>query len=195
MNELIIASHNQGKICEYKAFFPQYKFFGLNELNYQEEIKEMADSFEKNALYKAQVIFEHFQKPTISDDSGLLINALPGALGVRTKRFSKTGMSEDNIDLLLKKLEAKQNRTAIFKSVICLYLSAEEYYFFTGETFGEITKERRGERGFAYDSVFLVSELNKTYAELSLAEKNKVSHRAKAMTKLSRYLNEKNLSL
>ena len=111
----------------------------------------------------------------------MIVETLPGELGVKSKRFSKSGQDDDNIDLLLKKLQTAVNRKAYFVTVICLYLNENDYRFFTGRTDGKILYERKGNFGFGYDPVFEVAGLNKTYAELDVKEKHSYSHRGKAI--------------
>ena len=181
--KIIIASQNIGKIKEYQNAFKDLEFevLSLNDLDYKTEIAETGKTFEDNAYIKAKAIYDKYKLPVIADDSGLVVEALPGELGVKSKRFSPSGQDEDNIDLLLMKLEGKANRSAYFVTVICLYVNENDYQFFTGKTNGKILYERKGSYGFGYDPVFEVAGLGKTYAELTVEEKHAYSHRGKAI--------------
>jgi XTP/dITP diphosphohydrolase len=188
--KIIIASQNIGKIKEYQNAFKNLEFevVSLNDLNFDLEIEETGATFEENALIKAKAIYDKYNLPVIADDSGLLVEALPGELGVKSKRFSPSAQDEDNIDLLLEKLEGEVNRSAYFVTVICLYMNEKDYRFFTGRTNGKILYERKGNHGFGYDPVFEVAGLNKTYAELDVKEKHSYSHRGKAIDLLLKEL-------
>lgn len=183
MKEIMIASRNTGKINEYINGLKSIKLRVKTLLDFQDfpEIEENGASFEENALLKAKAVYDAYGLPVIADDSGLAVRALKGLLGVKSKRFSKTGKDDDNIALLLEKLVDKADKKAEFKTVICYYRSPEDILYFSGTTTGTIINERRGTNGFGYDPVFLVDGINKTYAELKLDEKQKYSHRGKAI--------------
>jgi XTP/dITP diphosphohydrolase len=191
-SKIIIASQNIGKIKEYQNAFKDLEFevLSLNELDNETEIDESGKTFEENAYIKAKAIFDTYGLPVIADDSGLIVETLPGELGVKSKRFSKSGQDDDNIDLLLKKLQTAVNRKAYFVTVICLYLNENDYRFFTGRTDGKILNEKKGSFGFGYDPVFEVAGLNKTYAELTVEEKHSYSHRGKAIDLLLEEINK-----
>jgi XTP/dITP diphosphohydrolase len=181
--KIIIASQNIGKIKEYQNAFKDLEFevLSLNDLDYKTEIAETGKTFEDNAYIKAKAIYDKYKLPVIADDSGLVVKALPKELGVKSKRFSPSGQDDDNIDLLLKKLEGNANRSAYFVTVICLYVNENDYRFYKGKTDGKILYERKGKFGFGYDPVFEVAGLSKTYAELDVKEKHSYSHRGKAI--------------
>ncbi len=145
------------------------------------EIEETGKTFEENAILKAKAVHEVISNTILADDSGLVVNALPSQLGVKSKRFSKTQTDSDNIDLLLEKLKNKTDRTAYFICVIVLLIDKDTIKVYQGKTTGKITYQRQGDNGFGYDPVFLVDEVNKTYAEMTLSEKQIYSHRGKAI--------------
>ncbi len=196
MNELIIASKNRGKIEEYKNALKPLGFSLKSLLDFPEieDVEEIGESFVENAIIKAKAIYNLTKKPIIADDSGLCVDALPEELGVRSKRFSSSGNDEDNIDLLLKKLSNISNRNASFVCVICFYSSFDSVKTYSGKTDGLIIDERRGKNGFGYDPIFYLPDLNKTFAQLNILEKQEVSHRGKAINKLIEDLNNENFN-
>ena len=196
MKELIIASNNAGKIKEYKQALSNknIKILTLNDFE-SIEIEEPYSSFEENALLKAKTIFDKFKIPCLSDDSGLVVEALPEELGVKSKRFSISNTDEDNIKLLLEKLQNQHNRNAYFICVICLYLSPTDIRVYQGKTQGLIIDQQRGNNGFGYDPVFLVPQYNKTFAELTINEKQELSHRGKAIKLMIEDLKNENIDI
>jgi XTP/dITP diphosphohydrolase len=183
MKEIIIASKNSGKISEYKNGFKNIKLKIKTLLDYPgfQEIEETGNTFKENAYLKAKAVYDFYKIPVIADDSGLIVKALPDDLGVKSKRFSKSERDDDNISLLLEKLADKLDKTAEFVTVICYYKSPEDIKYFSGRTLGKIVDNMRGNNGFGYDPVFLVHGIEKTYAELDINEKQKYSHRGKAI--------------
>ncbi len=185
--KIIIASNNQGKIEEIKQIL-NIEVKTLKDLNIVEDIEEFGLTFEQNALIKAQAISKKFPNDIIiSDDSGIEVRALDYAPGVYTKRFSnaRENIDFENNKLLLAKMEGKSDRYARFKSVVCVY--SEKYdicSFFSGCVEGEIGHEIDGVEGFGYDPIFIYE--NKSFARLSIEEKNSLSHRFKALSKLQK---------
>ena len=162
----------------------------LDDLNFRDEILETEDTIEGNALLKADHIYKKFEINCFSDDTGLFVDSLDGEPGVKSARFAgDSSNSEDNIRLVLEKLIGEENRDAIFRTVICLIINGEIYYFH-GEVNGVITKEKTGDKGFGYDPIFIPEGFNKTFSEFTLEEKNKLSHRAIAVSKLVKFLNK-----
>ncbi|MFA7075916.1 MAG: RdgB/HAM1 family non-canonical purine NTP pyrophosphatase [Candidatus Izemoplasmatales bacterium] len=188
MKEIIIASANPGKIKEYQNALNDYKLYSMIDLGVNVEIEETGITFQENALIKAKALYDLYQKPVLADDSGIIVKSLPNELGVKSKRFSKEESDEENIRLLLKKLKNKIDRSAYFITVICLYINPFDIRYFEGRTEGLIIEHPRGKNGFGYDPIFLVNGTDKTYAELNLNEKQNLSHRGKAITKLIRNL-------
>lgn len=189
MKELIIVSENTGKIKEYQDKLKPIKCIPYQSLVAIKAIEETGLTFKENAYIKAKAVFDHINRPCIGDDSGLVVEALPNQLGVHSKRFSKQATTASNNQLLLEKLKGIDNRKASFHTVICLLVPGQEPRYYEGTLHGRITHQARGESGFGYDPLFEVSSTHKTLAELSLKEKNALSHRARAIEKLMEDLN------
>ena len=186
---IVLASNNVGKIKEYQNAFKDLnvELLSLDDVNIKIEVEETEDNFKDNALLKAKTIYEIVKMPVLADDSGLTVHVLKNLLGVKSKRFSKTGKDIDNNRLLLEKLKGSSDRSAEFVTVICLYMSDCDIRFFEGRTKGEILKEFHGDLGFGYDPLFRVDGTDKTYAEMTLDEKQIFSHRGKAIRKMIEY--------
>ena len=152
-------------------------------------VEETGTTFLENALLKAKEIYKIAKIPTISDDSGLMVDALGGEPGVYSARYAGEPSDDNrNIDKLLSNLKDEPNRTARFKSVIAAVFSEEDVLVSEGECKGVIIDEKRGQNGFGYDPIFYVEEMNKTFAEMSDAEKNSLSHRGNAIRALKEQL-------
>ena len=192
--ELIIASHNQDKLNEFKKIIGnKIKLYSLYELGFNDEIPEREKTVEKNAVFKAQYINKETGKNVFADDTGLEIDSLNGEPGVYSARYAGIEKnSEKNIDLVLNKLKNKKNRKARFKTVISL-IHNNKTINFEGIVEGQITNKREGENGFGYDSIFQPHGNALTFAQMSLDEKNKISHRSIAINKMTQYLKENNL--
>lgn len=190
--KICFATNNKKKIEEVKvALGPEFELVSLQEIGCFEELPETGDTLDHNAFQKARYVKEHFGVDCFADDTGLEVEALNGAPGVYSGRFAGEPRSDErNIDLLLEKMEGKTNRKARFRTVIALILEGKEYQF-EGVAEGEILKERVGEKGFGYDPVFKPIGFDKTFAELSLEEKNEISHRGKAVKALIEFLNHR----
>jgi len=185
MAKLLLATNNPGKVREYKSLFQDlpYEVVTLAEQGITVEVEEVGDSLEQNARLKATTLVAKSQILTLADDSGLEVDALVGEPGPLSHRYAGEGASDsDRVNYLLSRLQGIPwpERTARFRCVIALALPGGEVEFCHGECLGIITMEPRGETGFGYDPIFYVPELDKTMAELSLAEKNRVSHRGRA---------------
>jgi XTP/dITP diphosphohydrolase len=188
---LCFASSNQHKIQEVRACLdPDFQLVGLEEIGCKDELPEEQPTLEGNSFQKAEYVYKNFSVACFADDSGLEVEALGGAPGVYSARYAGDQRSaEDNIQLLLKNLAASQNRRARFRTVITLITSAATTQF-EGIVSGQIIKEYRGSGGFGYDPVFLPDGYSKTLAEMSMEEKNAISHRAQAVNKLVGFLKE-----
>jgi XTP/dITP diphosphohydrolase len=190
---ICFATNNEHKLKEVKQVM---KFVGLDILSLQdvhcsEELPETQNTLEGNSLQKAQYVFEKYSIPCFADDTGLEVDALKGAPGVYSARYAGIQKnSNDNIDLLLKNMEMEENRKAHFRTVIALIGVDDTPTLFEGNIHGSILRERKGSSGFGYDPVFVPQGYSKTFAEMTLDEKNKVSHRAIAVSKLERYLKQ-----
>lgn len=189
--ELVFVSGNNNKVKEIQKKLPlTYQLKGLKDLDVSEDIPETSDTFEGNAKQKASYVYSKFNLNCFADDSGLEVDYLGGAPGVYSARFA--GEEKDdakNNSLLLEKLNGVSNRKARFKTVICLILEGKEY-FFKGLVEGVITDNYKGDDGFGYDPIFMPNGYDKTFAEMTLDEKNQLSHRAIAVQKMIDFLNE-----
>jgi len=192
--KLIFASNNKNKIKEIKNQVPDsIEILSLEDIGCMVDIPETADTIEGNALLKANYIKRHYGFNCFADDSGLEVDALAGAPGVYSARYAGEDKNDQaNNAKLLSELEAKDNRKANFKTVIALHYNGEEHLF-TGIIEGEILKEAQGEGGFGYDPLFQATGMTKSFAELTLEEKNAVSHRGKAVSQLVAFLKGKEI--
>lgn len=195
MRNIVFASSNDGKTAEIKKILENsYQVLNLIDIGCTVDIPETADTFQGNALQKSTYVWEHFNMDCFADDSGLEVNSLGGAPGVFSARYSGTRDSESNIDYLLENLKNTNDRSAQFRTVISLLIDGKNH-FFEGIIEGTILHERRGNGGFGYDPIFVPNGYNKSFAELDASEKNKISHRAIALTKMIEYLeNQQNHS-
>ena len=188
--KIVFATNNAHKLEEVAAILGDgYEVLSLREIGCDADIPETADTFAGNALQKAQYVKQHYGYDCFADDSGLEVDALDGAPGVYSARYSGGG-SEANMDKLLHNLMGKNERGAQFRTVIAL-LIGEETQLFEGVVRGAIIEERRGEGGFGYDPIFVPEGYEHTFAELGSEVKNRISHRAKAVELLAQYLNKK----
>ena len=191
---LILATTNKGKVREIGSIFAEtsIEFIGLDSLGEIPEIVEDGMTFRDNALIKAKTIYELSGENALAEDSGLCVDYLNGAPGVFSARFAGTKSDSDNIDKLLTLMNGvpEDRRTAQFKSVFCLIIDGNEY-FFDGWIKGQIIYERRGSGGFGYDPVFVPDGYLETFAEIGDDIKNSISHRAMAIGKLKEFLYSK----
>lgn len=187
--ELVFATANQNKVIEVQKVVGQkFKLLSLNDIGCVEEIPETADSFKGNALQKAKFIYDKFKLNCFADDSGLEVIALNNEPGVYSARYAgEPKNDESNIKKLLNNLKNEINRKACFKTVIALIIDGKEQ-FFEGIINGQISQKIIGNGGFGYDPVFIPDGFDKTFAQMSLDEKNLISHRAIATQKLVEFL-------
>ncbi len=188
MKELVIASNNPGKIREIREVVRGIELLSLSDIGFTEEIPEPFHTFEENALAKASAIYSATSKNVFADDSGLCINALNGAPGVDSAHYSGKRDDEANLQKALSELKASDDRSAFYKAVICLMWEGEVYYF-EGICEGQIIEQKRGERGFGYDPIFIPAGYDETFGELPSDIKNSISHRGKAVRKMVEWLN------
>lgn len=190
--EIVLATNNKHKLQEVRAFLSPHKIvvYGLNDLNLKpEEVEENAPDYKGNALLKAQSVAKLTSFPVIADDSGLEIEAMNNEPGLHSARFASSRGGHDNaIQDILETLKDKENRKARFVCDIILLNEGDKPLLFEGIAEGEIAHERDGNGGFGYDPIFYSYEAKKRFSELSQEEKNKVSHRGKALYKLLTYL-------
>ncbi len=188
--EIYFITTNQNKVLEINNLLQNtgINVLSQNELGFNDEIEETGNTFEENAILKAQTVFNLYRKPMFAEDSGLEIKALNGEPGVRSARYSgENGSSSDNINLVLKKMKNIHDRRARFTTVIA-YIKEDKIYTFKGIINGNITKETRGTSGFGYDPIFVPEGYDRTFAEFSQDEKNLISHRSQAVKKFIEFL-------
>jgi len=187
--ELIFATQNKNKAYEIQGLLPaNIAVKSLQDINCTDDIPEDQPDLAGNALQKARYVYEKFNVNCFADDTGLEIEALNGEPGVYSARYAGPGRdSEKNMDLVLEKLSGQSNRRAQFRTAIALILDGKEYVF-EGKVIGEIRNERSGEEGFGYDPIFEPENYGKTFAEMNLEEKNKRSHRSRAILALGKFL-------
>jgi len=186
---LCFATNNAHKLEEIQAILgDSFNLLSLKDINCNEELPETGNTLEANSLQKAQYLYDHYQVNCFADDSGLEVNALNGEPGVYSARYAGEQRSHaDNINLLLKNLEGKSDRSAQFRTVITLIQDGKISQF-EGAIKGQIIEDQRGTDGFGYDPIFMPDNFDRTFAEMSLEEKGKISHRAKAFEKLIFFL-------
>jgi len=189
MKKLVFATHNSHKTEEVSAVLRgKVELVNLSSLGFHEDIPETSDTLEGNALQKARYVYERFHLDCFADDTGLEVDALNGGPGVYTARFAGPGCDFDsNVAKLLRVLEGVSDRHARFRTVVALILDGREYLF-EGVIDGEITTERRGSQGFGYDPVFRPADSDLTFSEMGAEAKNRISHRAMAVRKLTDFL-------
>ncbi|MFV5689281.1 non-canonical purine NTP diphosphatase [Flavobacterium sp. ZT3R25] len=187
--QLVFASNNKNKILEIQSMLPDsIKILSLESIGCHEEIPETAEIIEGNAILKANYVTRNYGYDCFADDTGLEVDSLNGEPGVFSARYAgEQRNADDNMDKLLEALSDKNNRKAQFRTVIALNLNGKQHLF-TGIARGEITLEKTGNQGFGYDPIFKPEEYQKTFAQLSLDIKNKISHRGKATLQLIDFL-------
>ena len=189
--KLVFATQNDNKAKEIQSLLPEsFKILTLKDIKCFDDIAETADTLEGNSLIKASFISETYNLNCFADDTGLEIEALDFRPGVHSARYAGPDKSSDaNIDKVLSELEGKTNRNAQFRTIITLILNSSTFTF-EGIVQGEIIIEKRGENGFGYDPIFVPDGALKTFAEMTLTEKNQYSHRARAFEKMIVFLSE-----
>lgn len=188
MRKIIFATNNQHKTQEVQQLLEgQYEVLNLKDINCDADIEETGSSFAANAEIKARYVVDHFQMDCFADDSGLEVDALHGAPGIYSARYSGNRDDRKNLQLVLQKLEGESNRRARFKTVVALVRNGQTELF-EGLIEGIIRTAPSGDGGFGYDPIFQPDGYDVTFAEMSMAEKNSISHRALAMKKLISFL-------
>lgn len=184
---LVLATRNKGKIAEFKTLFSGFpiEMKSLNDFGPIPEVVEDGKTFEDNAYKKAHFTAKVLGFPALADDSGLVVEALGGQPGVFSARYAGEGAGDEaNILKVLKAMAGVSDRKAAFECVIAIAVPRGPALIYGGRCEGEIAGDRTGKNGFGYDPVFFYQPLGKTFAEMSQEEKNRVSHRGKAMAKL-----------
>jgi XTP/dITP diphosphohydrolase len=190
MIELVFATNNRHKLNELSQLAGEkFHLLSLKDINCFDDIPETADTLEGNAAIKAQYVWEKFGINCFADDTGLEVDALNGQPGVFSARYAGVDQdSEANLSKVLEVLTGNSNRKARFRTVICLIIEGKEYYF-EGIVNGNLLSKRQGKEGFGYDPIFVPVGYDKTFAEMDMAVKNKISHRGIATEKLIAFLN------
>lgn len=190
--KLVIATNNPHKITEIKhAVGDKLEVVSLKEMGIEEEIPETNPTLEGNALQKAKYIRDKYQLACFADDTGLEIEALDGRPGVFSARYAGDNCSfQDNMDKVLAEMQGKENRKACFRTVVALVMGDEEYIF-EGKVVGSIADKELGEKGFGYDPIFIPENNIRSFAQMSLEEKNAISHRSRAVKKFMQFIQEK----
>ncbi len=198
MSELILATNNQNKVREMKEKLSKYNIDvkSQKEAGIDIDIEETGTTFKENAEIKAKAIYDLIKLPVIADDSGLCVDFLDGAPGVLSHRFAGEGASDlDRMNKILELLKdvPDEQRTARFKCCICFIDRAGEEHFFEGVAEGVIAHNPQGTNGFGYDPIFHYKGDSRSFAEYTPAEKNAVSHRGQAVSKLMEYIKENSI--
>ena len=189
MHKLIFATNNRNKVAEIQSLVgPNFEIIPLKEAGIEIDIPEPHDQLEANAHEKAITIFNLTNQDCFSEDTGLEIAALGGAPGVKSARYAgEDSHPQDNINLVLNNMTGIENRAAQIRTVICLIWKNQTYYF-EGICKGQILTAMQGENGFGYDPIFVPDGASKSFANMTMAEKNQFSHRKKAVTQLFEFL-------
>jgi len=185
---IVLATGNQGKLKEFREMVKDFpvEIKSLSDFGPIPAVIEDGKTFEDNAYKKALFTAKVLGIPAIADDSGLVVDALDGAPGVYSARYAgKQATDADNINKLLRELDGESNRKAAFECVLSIAVPSGPALTYVGRCEGEITNTPRGEKGFGYDPVFYYPPLDKTFAEITMEEKNKVSHRGKALGEMA----------
>lgn len=193
--DFLLSTGNQHKAEEFSVLFDE-KILKINSAPEKIDVVEDGLSFRENALLKAKAYFEKYKVPTLSDDSGLVVEALDGELGIHTARFGGEGLSDkERAFHLLERMKEidSDKRQAYFVCVLCFYISDEQIYFFEGRVTGKIGTEYRGEDGFGYDPVFIPEKYDGASTMAMIPDwKNKHSHRAVACAEAEHFFRQRN---
>ena len=184
---IVAATGNAHKLKEIRAILKGWQVLSASEAGFYSDVEETGATFEENALIKARAVCKATGRASLADDSGLCVEALGGAPGVYSARYSGGGDRENRL-LLLKNLQGETNRRAYFASAVALVFPSGEEIYAEGRTYGRILEEERGEHGFGYDSLFFSDDLKKSFGEAQEEEKNRVSHRGRALRALEEML-------
>ena len=182
--KIVIATHNQNKLREIREILTGHEILSAEEAGFSDDVEETGTTFAENARLKAEAVCRATGLPALADDSGLCVDALGGAPGVFSARYSGGGSAE-NRKKLLKSLHGVENRAAHFACAVCLAFPDGQEMTAEGKTYGQILTEERGAGGFGYDSLFFSDDLGVSFAEAGEEENNAVSHRGRALRALA----------
>ncbi len=186
--EILIATHNEHKKEEIQQILGEkFTVTSLTDYDIHDEIVEDGNTFHANALIKAQYFFDTTGKPSLGDDSGLVVEALDGRPGIYSARYAGNHDFAKNMAKVLEELKDVEDRKAYFVTVMCLVNETGTNYF-EGRVYGQLTKEIRGEKGFGYDPIFIPDNYEITFAEMKAEDKNKISHRKKAIEQFLEFM-------
>lgn len=189
MKKILVATHNEHKKEEIQQILGnEFQILSLSDYAIHDEIVEDGDTFEANALIKAKYCFEKTGVPSVGDDSGLVVEALDGRPGIFSARYAGNHDFAKNIDKVLTEMQGETNRKAYFITVLCYY-DGQQIQYFEGRVYGNLLEDNKGHQGFGYDPIFVPEGYEKTFAEMNPDEKNKISHRKKALDKFLEFLN------
>jgi len=190
IEQLVFATNNANKTLEVRELLAaKYEVLNLNDIGCEVDIPETGNTFAENATLKSAYVVENYQINCFADDSGLEVEALNNEPGIFSARYSGARGDMENMMFLLQKMEHISNRNARFKTVVSLIQNGVNYLF-EGAVYGKLRTEPTGTKGFGYDPIFEPTGYHKTFAEMELSEKNRISHRAIAMQKLIAFLKE-----
>lgn len=186
--EILIATHNTHKKEEFQQILGEkFQVTSLTDYDIHHEIVEDGESFHANALIKAQYCFNKTGKASLGDDSGLVVEALDGRPGIYSARYAGDHDFAKNMAKVLEELKGEENRKAYFVTVMCL-VDEKGINYFEGRVYGNLTREVRGEKGFGYDPIFIADHHEITFAEMKPEDKNKISHRKKAIEQFLEFM-------
>lgn len=186
--KIVVATGNKAKLKEIRDMMPEYEIISCAEAGFNGEIEETGSTFYENALIKAKTVCEALNIPALADDSGICVEALNGAPGIYSARYAGDGDDEHNNELLLKNMEGQKNRRAKFVCCMVYYKPNGEIKTATGETHGELLYKAEGNNGFGYDPLFFSDDLKMSLGVAPKEEKNKISHRFRALSKIKELL-------
>lgn len=188
--KLVFATNNPNKLSEIRMLLPSsIELLSLKDIECFEDLPETSDTLEDNAAQKSYFVYDNYGYNCFADDTGLEIDALDGRPGVYSARYAGVdSIAENNIKKVLSEMEQFDNRDASFRTIISLVIDGKEYQF-DGEIEGQITPEKWGKKGFGYDPIFLPDGFEKSFAQMSIQQKNEISHRGIAVKKLIDFLN------
>lgn len=186
--EILIATHNTHKKEEFQQILGEkFQVTSLTDYDIHDEIVEDGESFHANALIKARYCFDKTGKASLGDDSGLVVEALDGRPGIYSARYAGDHDFAKNMAKVLEELKGEENRRAYFVTVMCL-VDEKGINYFEGRVYGNLTREVRGEKGFGYDPIFIADHHEITFAEMKPEDKNKISHRKKAIEQFLEFM-------
>ena len=186
--EILIATHNQHKKEEIQQILgDQFNVTSLTDYDLHDEIVEDGLTFHENALIKAKFCFEKTRKPSLGDDSGLVVESLDGRPGIFSARYAGNHDFAKNMAKVLEEMNGVENRKAYFVTVMCL-VEENSVKYFEGRVYGNLTQTIKGEKGFGYDPIFIPEGYKITFAEMSAEDKNKISHRKQAIEKFLEFV-------